>query len=408
MVCYSGQLQHSVNDLSDIVYHKKVVDDYTRPAKYTGELIGIQYLFSQTVRVLEEVMGRDPDAPDGTHTDDDDDDEGFQEDERPVEEPLDNTLFGLEEDFARQPLSSDKSQSRPAIGASHSGPADQETSPGDEAIQRVSHEQYSLGPDTGPGYQHVVNLALSLLKLRHQPYMTPQQVVEIVTLWERLPEGDKAPVRFPPCHQERLVKGRFRRKHSQTSVTLGVESLRRCMGGQGSQAAQMPNISRLVETVCIELSRIHPEGTTICGVRVNRWAAVMWDIIHSSNTLWHNGTTLTPGSWYGGLCRWPCRYQAARPLLQSLSLQYAHDPRAPSRPLQFHNPRGQPPLGTPPCHMKHPSPSHSPRWLTLPLLRLHRRRQDPQYPAPLPGGGRKSRRWTSWHDNKESPSNKGK
>ncbi|XP_028648230.2 nematocyst expressed protein 3-like [Erpetoichthys calabaricus] len=51
------------------------------------------------------------------------------------------------------------------------------------------------------------------------------------------------------------------------------------MVGQGGQAAQMPNISRLVEAVCIELSRIHPEGTTICGVRVNRWAAVMRDYI---------------------------------------------------------------------------------------------------------------------------------
>ncbi|XP_039616262.1 uncharacterized protein LOC120533436 [Polypterus senegalus] len=111
VVCYSGQLQHSANELSDIVYHRKLVDDYTQPAKYTGELIGIQYLFSQTGRVLEEVMGRDPDAPNGTDTDDNDDsvDEGFQEVEGPVEEPLDNTIFALEEDFTRQPLSSDKS-----------------------------------------------------------------------------------------------------------------------------------------------------------------------------------------------------------------------------------------------------------------------------------------------------------
>ncbi|XP_039599300.1 uncharacterized protein LOC120522416 [Polypterus senegalus] len=277
MVCYSGQLQHSTNELSEIVYHRKLVVDYTRPAKYTGELIGIQYLFSQTGRVLEEVMGRDPDAPDGTDTDDDDSvDEGFQEVEGLEEEALDNTVFGLEEDFAQQPLSSVRSQSHPAIGASQSGPADQETSPGDEATQSRSHKLHSLGTDTDPGYQHVVNLALSLVKLRHHAYVTQQQVADIVTLWERLPEGDKAPVRFPPRYQERLVQGRFRRKHSQTIVTPGVESLRWCMGGQ---ATQMPNISRLVEAVCVELSRIHPEGTTICGVRVNRWAAVMRDYI---------------------------------------------------------------------------------------------------------------------------------
>ncbi|XP_051779770.1 uncharacterized protein LOC114645273 [Erpetoichthys calabaricus] len=230
-------------------------------------------------------MGRDPDTPDGTNTDDDNNDsvnEGFQEDEGSVEKHLDNTLFGLEEDFAPQTselFSSVMSQSRPAICTSQSGPADQETSLGDNAIQRVSHKPNIFGPDTGPCYEHVVNLACSLLQLRHHAYVTQQQVAEIVALWERLPEGDKAPVRFPLRHQERLVKGRFRLKHSQTSVTPGVESLQRCMVGQGGQAAQMPNISRLVEAVCIELSRIHPEGTTICGVRVNRWAEVMRDYI---------------------------------------------------------------------------------------------------------------------------------
>ncbi|XP_028661142.2 uncharacterized protein LOC114654649 isoform X2 [Erpetoichthys calabaricus] len=127
IVCYSGQLQHSLNELSELVYHMKLVEDYTRPAKYNGELIGVQYLFSQTGRVLVEVMGRDPDALDGTDTDDDSVDKGFQEDEGSVEEPLDHTLFGFEKDFALQtskPLLSDKSQSHLAIGASQSGPGD--------------------------------------------------------------------------------------------------------------------------------------------------------------------------------------------------------------------------------------------------------------------------------------------
>ncbi|XP_051784495.1 uncharacterized protein LOC127527998 [Erpetoichthys calabaricus] len=51
------------------------------------------------------------------------------------------------------------------------------------------------------------------------------------------------------------------------------------MVGQGGQAAKMPNISCLVAAVCTELSRIHPERTTICSVRVNHWAAVMRDYI---------------------------------------------------------------------------------------------------------------------------------
>ncbi|XP_051788938.1 uncharacterized protein LOC127529436 [Erpetoichthys calabaricus] len=446
MVCYSGQLQHTVNELSEILYRTKLVDDHTRPAKYTGELIGVQYLFSQTSRVLEEVMGRDPDAPDGTDTDDDSVDEGFQENEGSVEEHLENTLFGLEEDFARQPLS-DKSQSQPAIGASQSGPADQETSPGDEAIQRVSHEPSSLGADTGPGYEHVVNLASSLMTLRHRAYVTQQQVAEIVALWERLPEGDKAPVRFPPRHQERLVKGRFRRKHSQTSVTPGVESLRRCMVGQGGQAAQMPNISRLVEAVCIELSRIHPEGTTICGVRVNRWAAVMRDYICIQENILTNPVLMaqtriqlfplnqrTLAQWHLTRTRELVRraLEMAVPLPSSSALASEPTPAVrprPTGPEQSAAPcheysdlpdlsgqatqrtRGPvdvaPPIvGHPPCHKKHPPPSHSSRRLTLPLLRLHR--HNLQYPAPLPGGGRKNRRRRSWRNSKVSLPNKEK
>ncbi|XP_051778448.1 uncharacterized protein LOC127526605 [Erpetoichthys calabaricus] len=33
VVCYNGQLQHSVNELSEFLYHIKLVEDYTQPAK---------------------------------------------------------------------------------------------------------------------------------------------------------------------------------------------------------------------------------------------------------------------------------------------------------------------------------------------------------------------------------------
>ncbi|XP_028648231.1 uncharacterized protein LOC114644165 [Erpetoichthys calabaricus] len=411
----------------------KLVDDYTRPAKYTGELIGIQYLFSQTGRVLEEVMGRDPDALDGTDTDDDDDsvDKGFQEDEGPVQEPLDNTVFGLEEDFARQPLSSDKSQSRPAIGASKSGPADQDTSPGDEATQSVSHELNSLGPDTGPGYQHVVNLASSLVKLRHHPYVTQQQVAEIVTLWERLPEGDKAPVRFPPRHQERLVQGRFRRKHSQTSVTPGVESLQRCMVGQGGQAAQMPNISRLVEAVCVQLSRIHPEGTTISGVRVNRWAAVMRDYICIQENILTNPVLVaqtriqlfplnqrTLAQWHYTRTRELVRraLEMAVPLPTSSALASEPTPTVRPRPtgpelsaaqpLQFHNPpdlsgqatqRRRGPVDVAPAIIGHPPEPHEAP-VTQPLSPPA---DTATAPLPPPPAGPSVPRTTAWRRKKK-------
>ena len=47
--------------------------------------------------------------------------------------------------------------------------------------------------------------------------------------------------------------------------------------GQEAGAAQSPKASRLVEAIMLELCRTHHEGTTIGGVRVHRWGAVMRD-----------------------------------------------------------------------------------------------------------------------------------
>nr|XP_023654635.1 uncharacterized protein LOC111837076 [Paramormyrops kingsleyae] len=64
--CYSGQLQHSLNHLSQELLGLKLVEDYTKPGEYTGELIGVEYLYSQQCLELREDDGHDPDAPDGT------------------------------------------------------------------------------------------------------------------------------------------------------------------------------------------------------------------------------------------------------------------------------------------------------------------------------------------------------
>ncbi len=51
----------------------------------------------------------------------------------------------------------------------------------------------------------------------------------------------------------------------------------RCVLGQGSGPAQWPNISRIVEAVCLELCSIHPAGKVKWGVSMNRWAAILHD-----------------------------------------------------------------------------------------------------------------------------------
>ncbi|XP_054867673.1 uncharacterized protein LOC129347250 [Amphiprion ocellaris] len=60
---YCGHLKHILNQKSQRVLGLHMFQDFTRPAAYTGELIGVEYLYQQTGRVLEDVS-LDPDAPD--------------------------------------------------------------------------------------------------------------------------------------------------------------------------------------------------------------------------------------------------------------------------------------------------------------------------------------------------------
>ncbi|KAG7500682.1 hypothetical protein JOB18_025985, partial [Solea senegalensis] len=80
--CYSAQLQHAFNQLAQEVKGLKPVDDYTQPRAYTGELLGVEYLYSQSGAVLQQC----PNAPEGTdEAEDDDDDDGTLTDEEPEE-----------------------------------------------------------------------------------------------------------------------------------------------------------------------------------------------------------------------------------------------------------------------------------------------------------------------------------
>ncbi|XP_047220707.1 uncharacterized protein LOC124867991 [Girardinichthys multiradiatus] len=104
---YSGHLKHALNQKSQRVLGHQMVEDFTKPAAYTGELIGLEYLFQQTGSVFEEI-NLDPDAPDegAAVSTLEDEDEGIQSDED------DPTIF--------PPDSSSSSSSSP-MAASQSG-----------------------------------------------------------------------------------------------------------------------------------------------------------------------------------------------------------------------------------------------------------------------------------------------
>ncbi|XP_070298207.1 uncharacterized protein [Salvelinus sp. IW2-2015] len=82
LLSYSGHLQHILNLSSQRVLGKEQVKDYTKPSEYTGELLGVEYLYSQTGRVLQDVSA-DPDLPEETSAVEqlDEEDEGFQEED---------------------------------------------------------------------------------------------------------------------------------------------------------------------------------------------------------------------------------------------------------------------------------------------------------------------------------------
>ncbi|XP_051800729.1 uncharacterized protein LOC110945909 [Acanthochromis polyacanthus] len=63
--CYSGQDVHTLNELSQHFYRLKLAEMFTSPLLYTGELIGISYLYNQTGKTLQEFPD-DPDEHDGS------------------------------------------------------------------------------------------------------------------------------------------------------------------------------------------------------------------------------------------------------------------------------------------------------------------------------------------------------
>ncbi len=61
-----------------------------------------------------------------------------------------------------------------------------------------------MGPDGVPGYDHVINLASSLVELRNHGFVTQRKVDEIVALWDKLLDHDKGGVVHSARAEDRL------------------------------------------------------------------------------------------------------------------------------------------------------------------------------------------------------------
>ncbi|KAJ8007961.1 hypothetical protein DPEC_G00099780 [Dallia pectoralis] len=188
---YDGVAQYAINKLSQELMGCSLVTDYTKPAKYTGELIGVEYLYSQTGghhQVLDYNLGMDPDVPDGIPEEmETEQSEGVQVED---DEEVDPTILWHSLDENLPPL-------LPVRSASPSPPA----------VCLDQEEDEYMGPDRVGGYQHVVLLAKCLVRLLEGPWISNRQANEIVALWERLRDVDKMAVVYPERFRDRVLQG---------------------------------------------------------------------------------------------------------------------------------------------------------------------------------------------------------
>ncbi|XP_030589839.1 uncharacterized protein LOC115783243 [Archocentrus centrarchus] len=280
---YNGHLKHVLNQNSQTVLGLQMVKDFTKPAAYTGELIGVEYLYQQTGVVLEDVS-LDPDTPDEATAVDTlmEVDEGIEEDVgdptifKPDPPPTTSTVAAAQSaDPAEAPKSEPSTpaaphQHAPAEAPEVQAPAPQHSSDSEDEVQ---------GPDGQPGYQHVLKLARALVNVRSLQGLSTKRVDRLVTLWQCLPERDKQRVVYPPRHRERQLRGRFKAAKGKNTSCPGKESLQRCVLGLNSGPASWPNASRLVEAICSQLCRLHPAATRVRGILRTRWSLILTDYV---------------------------------------------------------------------------------------------------------------------------------
>ncbi|KAM9492387.1 uncharacterized protein ACWYII_004276 isoform 2-T4 [Salvelinus alpinus] len=438
LLSYSGHLQHILNLSSQRVLGKEQVKDYTKPSEYTGELLGVEYLYSQTGRVLQDVSA-DPDLPEEAAAVEqlDEEDEGFQEEDvdptvhiphvtpmsapssssaaPPSGEPADAPPSGEPADAppsgepADAPLSGepvDAPLSGEPADAPRSGPSSP-TAPEDRSSPEApdrhgsphpDHSSDSEGetkdPDAMPGYQHVRRLARALVGVRNRQGLSDRRVDGLVELWLALPDFDKQRLIYPARHQERIVQGRFKATKGKSSIVLGKDSLQRCLLGLNSGPASWPDTSRLVEAICRQLCQVHPGATQSAGVKKSRWALILADYVAIREAVLNSPRLMTRTNLQlfqlnqRTISQWYSRRQRDRMVLQQ-GLGLAPAPSVTAQPLP----------ATKPLHYQREGiqalfPTPVPRQTTqqggpahAPILPAHLEQQPPTLPGPSQSQG---------------------
>ncbi|KAK0156124.1 hypothetical protein N1851_000589 [Merluccius polli] len=281
LLSYSGDLVNHVNTLSLKVFGRHLVPPFQPPAVYTGELLGIDYLYSQTGQALQDVH---PDSEEtealleDVGTEEELEDEGFEE------SWLDPTVELL---ILSDPAPFTTSSARTPT------PTSLQPSPSPAVSTLTAPEQQLPVDERGiPGMDRVDSLAEYLVGLRKETgqMMSNQQASTIIALWQNLLPYDQQRVAYAAHHQVGLTTGRFRCSKKRPEFTPGVESTTHCVLASSGSPAQWPDCSRLVESICVKLCNIH-KSPKKQGIRSGSWSRGMppcFDINQTTLTQWHH------------------------------------------------------------------------------------------------------------------------
>ncbi|XP_058251159.1 uncharacterized protein LOC131356260 [Hemibagrus wyckioides] len=308
---YTGEMVHYVNTNSLKVFGRKYFPSFQPPAKYTGELIGVDYLLAQTGQPVQRV------DPDDDETDrlleevdvDDQDDERFEEDlsNGPIFSSLEDHITAVAQIHTAasftlpifspappaaapsSPLAEVPTSALPAAAPSSAAPssalpaaASSSTLTSTDMSAVLPHisapvtptqfteENLAMDDQNVPGLDLVDNLAEYLVELRKQTGLTlsTQQVNDIVALWENLLDFDKQRVVFAARHQERLTTGRLR---------------------SPKKRAKWPDSCRIVDAIFIRLCKIYKSPRRKGKGSVTRWSMILHDYRMIRQLILNNG-----------------------------------------------------------------------------------------------------------------------
>ncbi|KAJ8340737.1 hypothetical protein SKAU_G00353700 [Synaphobranchus kaupii] len=337
LLSYSGDLVHCVNTYSVKVLGRKLVPTFQPPNVYTGELIGIDYLYRQTGRAMQDVH------PDSEETDEMLEDVGTEEeleDEGFEDAGLDPTIGELDLSSGPSPLTTSSASvptptslqataapSGPASNITPAAPEQQLIVPdctdmpsGPSALPTSStpvlptlpaavtagpsasllitpaapQQQLAVDERSVPGMDKVDSLALYLVGLRTETGQTlnNQQASTIIALWQNLLPYDQQRVAYAARHQVRLTTGRFRCSKKKPDFTPGVESMTRCVLGSRGSPAQWPNSCRLVESIFVKLCEIHKSPKKQGTYALTRWTLILRDYSKIRQLVLGNGMVM--------------------------------------------------------------------------------------------------------------------